>query len=62
MRRARRRLFNLFAFSLLAFAIYLNFFYKEDPSGLLRSGSAEKQSTNKSSADQASRPHPAVKK
>ena len=25
-----RKLFNLFAFSLLAFAIYLNFFHKDD--------------------------------
>ena len=25
-----RKMFNLFAFSLLAFAIYLNFFYREE--------------------------------
>jgi hypothetical protein len=37
MRRVKRRLFNLFAFALLAFAIYLNFFYKEEQPGLLRS-------------------------
>ena len=36
MRRAKRRLFNLFAFSILAFAIYLNFFYKEEEPGLLK--------------------------
>jgi hypothetical protein len=30
MKRSQRRLLNIFAFSLLAFAIYLNFFYKED--------------------------------
>ena len=36
MRRTRRRLFNLFAFSLLSFSIYLNFFYKGDLPGLLK--------------------------
>jgi len=29
-RRHRRRLFNLFAFALLAFAIYLTVFHKEE--------------------------------
>jgi hypothetical protein len=29
-RRRRRRLFNLFAFALLAFAIYLTVFQKDD--------------------------------
>jgi hypothetical protein len=41
MRRAKRRLFNLFAFSLLAFAIYLNFFYKEPPPRLLKTQPAK---------------------
>lgn len=31
-RSHRRRLFNVFAFALLAFAIYLTVFYKEDDS------------------------------
>lgn len=30
-RRNYRKLLNLFAFSLLALALYLNFFYKESP-------------------------------
>jgi hypothetical protein len=29
-RRRRRRLFNLFAFALLAFAIYLTIFHKDE--------------------------------
>ena len=31
--RKRRRILNIFAFTLLAFAIYLVTFYKEKPSG-----------------------------
>ena len=60
MKRIRRKLFNLFAFSLLAFAIYLNFFYKEKPAELLRS-KPEAQSL-KSAADITAKPNPAVKK
>ena len=37
MRRAPKMVLNLFAFSLLAFAIYLNFFYKEEEPGFLKS-------------------------
>jgi hypothetical protein len=61
MRRAKRRLFNLFAFSLLAFAIYLNFFYKEEHQNLLRSQPAEK-TASKNSGDLTTKPTTAVKK
>ena len=61
MRRAKRRLLNLFAFSLLAFAIYLNFFYKEEQPGILRS-KPEAQTTPKPSSDLTTKPHPAIKK
>ena len=61
MRRFKRRLFNLFAFSLLAFAIYLNFFYKEEEPGLLKSKPATESST-KSSADNAAKVQATVKK
>jgi hypothetical protein len=37
-----RKLFNLFAFSLLAFAIYLNFFHKDDDENV---ASAKKTAT-----------------
>ena len=62
MRRAKRRLFNLFAFSLLAFAIYLNFFYKEEHPGMLRSQPSAKTEASKSSIDIAAKPKPTVKK
>ena len=61
MRRAKRRLFNLFAFLLLAFAIYLNFFYKEEHHGLLRSQPSTK-TVSKTSEDITAKPKPAVKK
>lgn len=61
MRRARRRIFNLFAFSLLAFAIYLNFFYKERQPGLLKSR-PEPRTVTKSSSDITAKPLPALKK
>lgn len=61
MRRAKRRLFNLFAFSLLTFAIYLNFFYKEQQPGLLRSKPA-KQSTTISPDPPTAKALPAAKK
>ena len=48
MRRTRRRLFNLFAFSLLAFAIYLNFSYKVEQPGTLRSQPAKQSVENTS--------------
>jgi hypothetical protein len=60
MRRARRRLFNLFAFSLLAFAIYLNFFYKESQPGLLQS-QPPKKSTAATSQKSTAQPAPAAK-
>ncbi len=60
MKRIRRKLFNLFAFSLLAFAIYLNFFYKEKPAELLRS--EPKTQSPKSAADITAKPNSAVKK
>jgi hypothetical protein len=61
MRRAKRRLFNLFAFSLLAFAIYLNFFYKEEQPGTLRSEPA-KQSTQNTSNEVTAKTITPVKK
>ncbi|HEU4609851.1 MAG TPA: hypothetical protein VFS31_17145 [Chitinophagaceae bacterium] len=33
MKRSHWRILNLFAFSLLGFSIYLNFFYKENEHG-----------------------------
>ena len=61
MRRAQRRLLNMFAFSLLAFAIYLNFFYKDEQPGLLHSKPVLKQSPNSSTTTTA-KPNPAQKK
>jgi hypothetical protein len=61
MKRAQRRLFNLFAFSLLAFAIYLNFFYKESQPGLLRSKPAA-QSAPKPATETTAKTHPPLKK
>lgn len=61
MKRAQRRLLNLFAFLLLAFAIYLNFYYKEEQPGLLRSKPAP-QSTKQPSDDITATPYPALKK
>ncbi|MBC7829025.1 MAG: hypothetical protein H7122_14845 [Chitinophagaceae bacterium] len=61
MKRIRRKLFNLFAFSLLAFAIYLNFFYKEKPAGLLRSKPSA-ESAPKPATDLTAKPHPTIKK
>jgi len=59
MNRIKRRFFNVFAFSLLAFAIYLNFFYKEEQPGLLKS---KPQSASKSSSAVTAKTQPAVKK
>ncbi|MBS1917974.1 MAG: hypothetical protein JST87_17020 [Bacteroidetes bacterium] len=39
-----RRLFNLFAFSVLAFAVYLNFFRTDDDLSSPRSNTAPQQS------------------
>lgn len=61
MSRAKRRLFNLFAFSILAFAIYLNFFYKEEETGLLQSKPAN-QAMSKSSKDLTLKPQPIPQK
>jgi hypothetical protein len=61
MKRVKRTLFNLFAFSLLAFAIYLNFFYKEEHTVLLNFKPAT-QSPSKSSGDLTAKPQPSVKK
>lgn len=48
-RSNRRRLFNLFAFALLAFAIYLTLFYKEEDGGM-QAAPASKNTTTKMDA------------
>jgi|GEM_PF-4297552 len=57
MKRVQRRLLNFFAFSLLAFAIYLNFFYKDDNPGIIRS-----RPVSQPSSEVNAKPEPSVKK
>ena len=61
MRRTKRTLFNLFAFSLLSFSIYLNFFYKGDIPGLLKS-QPPVEKASKHSLDIAAKPKLSLKK
>ncbi|MBY0534826.1 MAG: hypothetical protein K2P88_03165 [Chitinophagaceae bacterium] len=44
MNRYQRKLLNLFAFGLLAFAVYINFFHKEAGDKLIRSVSSQASS------------------
>lgn len=50
MKRVQRRFLNIFAFSLLAFSIYLNFFYKEKAHLASKSSLVVKTSASGSSA------------
>jgi len=46
MKRFHQKLFNLFAFAILAFALYLNFFYKEDTKPIVTQDTQVQKETN----------------